>query len=216
MVLVGNLKDLKLANIIQINCIERNVARVIVTTPDRKGYIYFAEGKIVHAEFHPFVGEKAVYEMLALTDGQFKVEAGIQAPSQTITRPWNSVVLEGLRIIDEKNQQVSPIPVQWFQIISSYQGVLGVAVVDFNGQLIEGKLHNEKKPLIFTFIWYKIKKMLTLFYSEDFQYAYIRMGDHYLFIFEVKPNLVLVETELDIDIHLFVLQVKKLLKRVTR
>lgn len=215
MVLVGNLKDLKLANIIQINCIERNVARVTVTTPETEGFIYFAEGKIVHAEFHPFIGEKAVHEMLALSNGQFKVEAGIQAPAQTITHPWNSVVLEGLRLIDEKNQTSSPIPAQWFHIISSYRGVKTVSVINYKGHIIEGKLSQAGRRFLATFVWYKIKKIQTLFFSDEFHYAILRFSDGYFFVFEVKPHLVVIETHQDIPIPNFVDQIKKILKRAT-
>lgn len=68
MALVGSLKDLKLANIIQINCIERNVAKVSVSSADLKGAIFFINGSIIHAEYGPYVGENAVHEMLALND----------------------------------------------------------------------------------------------------------------------------------------------------
>lgn len=215
MVLVGNLKDLKLVNIIQINCIERNVAKVTVTSRDREGYIYFADGQIVHAEFNPYIGERAVQEMLSLTDGQFKAEAGIQAPANTINRPWNSVVLEGLRLIDEKNQQVMPVPKQLFTFISVQKGVRNVSVLDYNGNLIEGELPEKSNPMAVTFIWYKTKKILTLFYMDFSQYVYLRNDNGYLFIFEARPNLIVIETELDILVHEFVTQVKKILKRLT-
>ncbi|HFE65211.1 MAG TPA: DUF4388 domain-containing protein, partial [Caldithrix sp.] len=157
MVLVGNLKDLRLANIIQINCIEQNVAKVTVTSLDRSGYLYFANGQIVHAEFNPYIGERAVQEMLSLSDGQFKVEAGVKAPANTITRPWNSVVLEGLRLIDEKNQQLAPLPKQLFTYIAGQKGVKNVYVIDYNGRIIEGKISENVNPLTLTFIWYKLK-----------------------------------------------------------
>jgi hypothetical protein len=214
MVLVGNLKDLRLANIIQINCIERNVAKVTVTSLDKQGFIYFSDGHIVHAEFDPYIGERAVQEMLSLTDGQFKVEAGVQAPANTISRPWNSVVLEGLRLIDEKNSKVSPIPKQLISFISGQRGIKNVYVLDYNGKLIEGKLNSKIHPVAITFIWYKLKKILTLFYNDFFHYSYLRNSQGYLFIFEVRPNLVVIETELGIVVSDFVSQIKKIFKRI--
>jgi len=204
-----------LANIIQINCIERNVAKVTVTSLDRDGFIFFADGQIVHAEFNPYIGERAVHEMLALTDGQFKVEASIQAPANTITHPWNSVVLEGLRLIDEKNQQISPLPKQLFTLISGQKGVKNVCVLDYNGKLVEGKLAAKINPLAITFIWYKLKKVITLFYTDVFRYTFLRNAHGYLLIFELKPNLVIIETELNIILHDFVKNVKKILKHLT-
>ncbi len=214
MVLVGNLKDLRLANIIQINCIERNVAKVTVSSVEREGYLYFSDGQIVHAEFNPYIGERAVQEMLSLTDGQFKAEAGIQAPAHTITRPWNSVVLEALRLVDEKTQQVTPVSKQIFSFISEQKGVKNVCVLDYHGKLIEGKLNNKISPVSIVFWWYKVKKLVTLFYTDFFSYTYLRNQAGYLFLFEVRPNLIVIETDLYVISNEFVMQIKKILKRI--
>ncbi len=215
MVLVGNLKDLKLANIIQINCIERNVAKVTVSSLEKVGYIYFSNGQIVHAEFHPYIGERAVQEMLGLTDGQFKAESDVEAPAHTISRPWNSVVLEGLRLIDEKHLQATPIPKQLFAYLSDQKGVKNVYVLDYHGKVIEGRSSDKRLPLTVSFIWYKFKKSLTLFYADSFNYIYVRYSNRYLFIFESAPHLVVIETDLHIIISGFVNRVQKILKSVT-
>ncbi len=214
MVLVGNLKDLRLVNIIQFNCIERNIAKVTVTSLDRKGYLYFADGQIKHAEFSPYIGEKAVQEMLALTDGQFKVEAGIDAPAHTINRPWNSVVLEALRLIDEKSQHKAPIPKRLFNLLSEQEKVKNVYVLDYNGKLIEGRFTGSINPLVLAFIWYKLKKIQRLFYTDFFRYTYLRNGMGYLFIFEIRPNLIVIETDLMVVVPEFVNQVQKILKDI--
>ncbi len=214
MALVGNLKDLKLANIIQINCIERNVAKVSVESADLKGAVYFSNGAITHAEFGPFVGERAVHEMLALTEGGFKVEAGKESPTQTITQPWNSVVLEGLRLLDERRAQTAPIPKQLFVMLSGLKNVKNLYVLNFNGQVIEGNISDHFHPLALTFVWYKLKKMLNLFYSDNFQYLLLRRGESYLFVFEFKPNLIVIETDLRVITADFTNMVKKLLKQI--
>ncbi len=216
MVLVGNLKDLKLVNIIQINCIERNVARLTVITPEKKGTIYFAEGQIVHAEFNPYLGERAVHEMLGLKDGQFKVENGVKAPAQTINRPWNSVVLEGLRLLDEKQVFSTPIPKQVFSSLSEQPEVKNVFVLDYQGRLIEGKAGSRDLPVIISFTWYKLKKSLSLFYSESFRYILIRKDSSYLFILELKPHLVVIETELRLLVPDFIGRVEKILRNIRK
>jgi hypothetical protein len=215
MVLVGNLKDLRLANIIQINCIERNVAKVTVSSHNRQGYLYFADGQIVHAEISPYIGERAVHEMLSLSDGKFKVEAGIQAPTLTIKRPWNSIVLDGLREIDEKTQQSTSIPKQVISLLTQYKGVKSVGVLDFSGKLVEGKLSEELGTYTLAFVWYKIKKILTLFYTEKFRYAYLRNHWSYLFLIEFQASIILIETDLSIFINDFVRYINKVLKGVS-
>lgn len=214
MALVGSLKDLKLANIIQINCIERNVAKVSVSSADSKGALFFTNGSIIHAEFGPYVGERAVHEMLALNDGEFKVEAGLESSSRTVTQPWNSIVLEGLRLIDERKAASAPIPRQLFSLISGLKHVRNVFVLSNNGNLVEGKLKGQTHPLSLTFVWYKVKKMLNLFYSDMFQYIMLRKPDGYFFIFEFRPNLIVVETDIRVIAPEFIILVKKLLKQI--
>lgn len=214
MALVGSLKDLKLANIIQINCIERNVAKVSVSSSDTGGSIYFTNGAIVHAEYGPYVGERAVHEMLALNDGEFKVEAGLESPTRTITHPWNSIVLEGLRLIDERKAASAPIPKQLFSMVSGLKHVRNVFVLNNSGQLVEGKIKGRIHPLSLTFICYKVKKILNLFYSDVFQYVMLRKEDGYFFVFEFRPNLIVVETDLRVIVSEFIFMVKKLLKQI--
>jgi hypothetical protein len=198
MVLVGNLKDLRLANIIQLNCMERNVAKVTVSSHEGTGFLYFAEGQIVHAEFSPYIGERAVYEMLSLNDGQFKVEAGVQSPAHTIKKPWNSVVLDCLRELDEKNQKTTSVPKQAFSLLSNQKIIKQIVVTDLSGKLIEGKNTEQLNGVLISFTWYKLKKILTLFYNENFQYTFLRGNSGYLFIIEFRGTLVAFITDINV------------------
>jgi len=214
MALVGNLRDLKLVNIIQINCIEHNTAKLTVITPDKNGSIYFSKGNIVHGEYGHFVGERSIYEMLALQDGQFKVEAGIESPAQTITHSWNSLVMEGLRLVDERQTVSSSIPKKLFSNLSSLKNVENVLVFDFNGNIIEGKKSESVHLLFLTLIWYKHRKLLNYFHSDSFHYIQIRKTDRFFFIFELPPNLILVETNLRLFVPNFLPKVRKILNQL--
>lgn len=214
MVLVGNLKDLRLANIIQLNCMERNVAKVTVTSHEGTGYLYFADGQIVHAEFSPYMGERAVYEMLALTDGQFKVEAGIQSPAHTIKRPWNSVVLDSLRELDEKSQQSTSLPKKIFSVLSAQKSIKSLQVLDLKGKLLEGKEHEPLDSGVIAFIWFKAKKILTYFFNENFRYIYFRSDDCYFFILEFRSTLLAIKTDLNLMTEEFIRHVLKTLRGI--
>jgi hypothetical protein len=214
MVLVGNLKDLRLANIIQLNCMERNVAKVTVSSHEGTGYLYFAEGQIVHAEFSPYIGEKAVYEMLALSDGQFKVEAGVQAPAHSIKRPWNSVVLDSLRELDEKSQEITSVPKKVYTILSAQKVIQNVMILDYNGKLLEGSSQDQLNPIFLSFLWYKLKKVMTLFYNDSYRYAFLRGNNTYLFILEFRANLIVLKTSLNIIMDDFLSTIHKMLKGI--
>lgn len=214
MALIGNLKDLKLVNIIQINCIERNVAKLSIMSTNKEGVLFFRNGAIVHAEYDPYVGVRAVHEMLSINEGQFKVEAGLESPTQTINQPWNSVVLEGMRLVDENKSLNTPIPKQLFANLSNIKSVENVFVLDFNGAVIEGKVPDHGFSYYLTLLWYKQKKVINNFYADSFQYIQVRQRDGYLFIFENSPNLIIIKTDLKVIIPEFRMTVNKILKQI--
>ena len=76
MALIGNLKDIKLPSLIQLNCMEHNNAKLSIERSGKFGFIYFEDGQVTHAEFDPYIGEEAVYRLLGLYEGKFKVERG--------------------------------------------------------------------------------------------------------------------------------------------
>jgi predicted regulator of Ras-like GTPase activity (Roadblock/LC7/MglB family) len=101
MPLEGSLTELSLTNIIQVNCNEMSTATVRLAHEGKEGVICFSEGAIVHATVGDLVGEEAVYELLSWPDGTFVVEQDQAAPQRTIDSSWNSLLLEGIRRVDE-------------------------------------------------------------------------------------------------------------------
>ncbi|MBI4749838.1 MAG: DUF4388 domain-containing protein [Acidobacteria bacterium] len=108
MALVGDLKDLALVDIIQINCVGRNTARLTVHYPIGDGIFYFAEGEVVDARLGNLVGTDAVYKALAYDQGSFRIDTGIPAPQRTIFEPWANLIMEGLRLLDEARAGLIP------------------------------------------------------------------------------------------------------------
>jgi predicted regulator of Ras-like GTPase activity (Roadblock/LC7/MglB family) len=107
MPLVGDLKDLALVDIIQINCVGRNTARLTVNYPTGEGVFFFQDGEIVDARLGNLVGIEAVYRALTVEEGSFRVDAGVTSPTRTIFEQWAHILMEGMRLIDEKNQQAA-------------------------------------------------------------------------------------------------------------
>ncbi|MFQ6001765.1 MAG: DUF4388 domain-containing protein, partial [Anaerolineae bacterium] len=97
MPLEGNLRDFSLVNIIQLNCNERNTAKVTLDRQGKEGVIFFDGGSIKHAAFGSLVGEEAVYELLRWRDANFRVESGVTTEEKTVKTNWNALLLEGMR-----------------------------------------------------------------------------------------------------------------------
>lgn len=106
--LVGDLQYLSLADIIQINCIGRNTARLTVHYPIGDGVFYFADGDVVDAKLGKLTGVEAVYKALEYDQGSFRVDSGIRAPTRTINDNWSNILMEGLRLLDEARAGLIP------------------------------------------------------------------------------------------------------------
>jgi len=101
----GNLKDISLADLFQIHCMDPRFAKMTILHGDETAYIYFANKQVVHAELGGNVGEEVVYELLSWNEGTFDVENDIVIPQKSINRMWSGLLLEGVRRLEEVETQ---------------------------------------------------------------------------------------------------------------
>lgn len=161
MALVGNLKDLKLTNIVQLNCMEKNEAMFSVEHFKTVGRIYFADGNIVHATYGTLEGEDAVYRILQIKEGSFKVESHVSPPKRTITGPWSNLILEGLRMIDEAREAKNEALAKLTKELKSINGVQGVLITSGFGEILaeEGIASGKRTSAAMAFLMRKFDKI---------------------------------------------------------
>ncbi len=97
MPLQGNLDEMSLANLIQVNCQEMRSARLTLTHKGQKGEVYFSDGQVVHANTGPLTGDDAIYELLRWDTGIFTLETDVRAPEKTLDTAWSDLLLEGMK-----------------------------------------------------------------------------------------------------------------------
>jgi hypothetical protein len=110
MALSGELSDLSLAELIEFFCNQRKTGRLQVIYSVGPGYFYLQAGSVVHARIGVLRGIEAVFYALTLPNASFTFSPAFEAPEQTINQPWTSVVLEGLRRMDEGVEPGDPFP----------------------------------------------------------------------------------------------------------
>ena len=110
MALTGELSDLSLAELIEFFCNQRKTGCIEVKYPSGPASFYLQSGAVVHAEVGTLRGIEAVYYALTQANASFTFNSAIDAPAQTINQPWTSVVLEGLRRMDEGIPPPSAFP----------------------------------------------------------------------------------------------------------
>lgn len=104
MALEGNLRDIDVADLIQLNCQSGARARLTAQRGDEVAELYFDAGQVVHAESGNLRGAEAAYRLLAWESGRFELEKGIAPPDVTISIPWSALILEGMRRLDEARE----------------------------------------------------------------------------------------------------------------
>jgi hypothetical protein len=110
MALTGDLSDLSLAELIELFCNRRKTGRLEVLYSIGTGRFYLHAGAVVHAQIGVLKGIKAVYSALTLPNASFTFDQAVESPEHTISQPWTSVVLEGLRRMDEGVPAPNPFP----------------------------------------------------------------------------------------------------------
>lgn len=100
----GRLEDMAVADLIQLNCQDRKEAKVELKSGAKKAELFFKDGNVVHATLDDMQGEEVVYNLLGWEAGSFDLKAEVSSPEISITREWSTLLLEGMRRLDEAQQ----------------------------------------------------------------------------------------------------------------
>ncbi len=102
MAVQGDLSEISLINLIQLNCQSETTGRLTLTDQGRQAQVFFESGEIVHATLGQRSGQEVFYEILEWCSGEFVLEAGIPASTRTIHTSCSDLLLHGLHRLDEK------------------------------------------------------------------------------------------------------------------
>lgn len=105
MAVEGDLKDISLVSLVQMFCLEQRQVSLLLRNRREDGAIFFNGGEIIHATTGPLEGEEAVYQLLSWTEGTFRVSNRVTASRQTVAVTWNLLLMEGMRRIDEQENE---------------------------------------------------------------------------------------------------------------
>ena len=97
----GFVAGLNLADLVQLACLENRNRKLVVLSGHRSGQLFFSKGEVVHCQAGDKTGEEAFYEIMSWEHGTFKFLEG-NTDHRTIEIPWNFLIIEALRLKDEK------------------------------------------------------------------------------------------------------------------
>ncbi len=97
----GSLRELHLPDVIQLVSTSAKSGCFHIQNGPAKGFIWLADGAIVHARLDDLAGEEAIYAMAVWNEGDFRFAPGEAAPETTITRSNTNLMMEAARRLDE-------------------------------------------------------------------------------------------------------------------
>lgn len=100
--LSGKLDEIGLPNLLQMmNLLNKSGVLTVKEEAGTSGEIHIQNGEMVHARLVPVEGKKAVQRMLGWVKGDFAFDAKPVAATRTIDERSQSLLLDGMRLIDE-------------------------------------------------------------------------------------------------------------------
>ena len=103
----GQFKNLKLSDLIQLGAQGKMSLILYINQKGKEGKIYMRNGEIVHASYGKKTGVEAFYEIMSWKNGDFRSEDYIPPPIQSISLPWEHLLIEAHRWMDEKEAKRS-------------------------------------------------------------------------------------------------------------
>ena len=100
---ISSLGETGLFDVIQLECLGGNSVVLEIRNHQAAGEIYIEDGAIVHAASGKLVGEKAFYQLLSLTDGEFRLLPFRPPQKRTVQRQWESLLAETTRAQEQEN-----------------------------------------------------------------------------------------------------------------
>ena len=102
----GSLAQINLTDLLGIFEMTQKSGLLTITHENYGGSIYLDKGAIVHCTLHNVEGEEAFYSLLRWNeDGEFEFTPGIKPVRKTINTTTHSLVMEGLKQIDEEKRK---------------------------------------------------------------------------------------------------------------
>ncbi len=209
MALVGNLRDLKLANLVQLNCMERNTVKLTIEHTGKYGFVYFQDGQIAHAEYDPDVGKKAFFRLLLLKEGKFKVESGIRPPMVSIKSHWNTLLLEGLHNLDSHDSITKSKEQQIITMLMNVKGVENAAVISTEGEVLASTKKIDNDGALHALSYLEVQKVNNIMSKNEPKYLSMQEQNFRVLLTKSNGNIIHLELDKKIQVESIFSFIKK-------
>lgn len=186
MAIEGSLKDISLANLIQLNCQEMNEVKIILNYLDKEGVIFISEGNLNHAQMGTLSGVEVVYELLRWRGGTFQVINNVKSPKKNINKSWNSILLEGMQLIDEGDVPMVENLDKLTNDLKEMSEVTGAIVVARDGTVLAESVESnaEKEGAVTVFLGNAADQIGETLALGSFNWGIAELGQERMLVLE--------------------------------
>ncbi len=181
---------------------ERNTAKLTVEHAGKFGIIYFQDGQIAHAEYEPDIGDAALFRLMELHEGKFKVENGVRPPLISIKTHWNNLLLEGLHQLDTQQISDDGKTIRMLNMLMNIKGVKKVALIDKKGDVLKGETPSRKDSIVQALSYLQIEKINTLLKQDKPQYISFVSKTNRTILKGYEKNIVYIDIEPRIQLEM--------------
>ncbi len=100
----GQLADLPLPDMLQLLGQNRKTCRITLFHDGEVGEIDMEDGEVVYVKYGDMEGESAFYEIVGWEDGYFEITTNVKPRKRIIARTLQNLLLDSMRILDEKRR----------------------------------------------------------------------------------------------------------------
>jgi len=97
----GSLAEMSLPDLVQVLWHGHKSGALRIKRGSDAGEVHILDGKVVNAMWGKLRGEEAFYAMLRISEGEFALDPNFRPPEVVITESPESLLLEGMRRLDE-------------------------------------------------------------------------------------------------------------------
>ncbi|MFQ5823768.1 MAG: response regulator [bacterium] len=88
----GYLNNVGIRELVEFNCASKRTSSLWISKDEEQGTIYFRNGDIIHAECGKLSGERALFNILNWSKGNFKIIPNVLTIKRTILRDWRTLL----------------------------------------------------------------------------------------------------------------------------
>lgn len=99
----GKISEIPLSDLIQLVCMTRASHTIELLGNEKAGTIFVEAGQVCHAILLPLEGEDAFNELFRWPEGTFDVSPSCATDARSIEKPWEFLLIEAMRLKDEKS-----------------------------------------------------------------------------------------------------------------